>query len=120
MHWEYGMDEFRGNLQQQCSVSGTPVSKSIREFIFNLFLKITTESLLSAFSRSHTMFLWISLEKWEKGGNLILTLIGLLFGSNNRKTYNYPIDNYSLHTSPQSQKMALSSRTAATEQGAHM
>lgn len=50
----------------------------------------------------------------------MLALIGLPFGLNNRKTYNYPIDNYSLYSSPQSQKMTLNSRTAATEQSAHM
>lgn len=56
----------------------------------------------------------------RREGNLILALIGLPFGLNNRKTYNYPIDNYSLHTSPQSQKMTLSSRTAARAGSTHV
>lgn len=70
----------------------------------------------SVFTRSHPVFLWISLGRWEKGGNLILTLTGLPFGLNKRKISNYPIDNYSLHISPLAQTSAQQQKTA-THQG---
>lgn len=67
-------------------------------------------------TRSRPVFLWIPLGRWEKGGNLILTLIGLPFDLNKRKISNYPTDNYSLQFHHRHRHQP-SSRKTATDQG---